>query len=194
MSRIAATVQELFSTNVNVPTMVPTALPSSVLLQHQRTPSLQMQRTHSFDGVPYSHTIHHTPSNSPPGAPPSPVTSVVSVTSIHDGTVSMPYSQQRRTSFTHAPSQSTTTDNNTGSVANATDHGKDVSQLIATISPFLQGLQVEILKKTLLQFVLYYRRFLDILQKLYPESPPAFVQDLVPLRDVICEIRRYNSK
>ena len=55
------------------------------------------------------------------------------------------------------------------------------------------GASAEILKQTLIQLVLYYERFRDILEKGF-RSQPAFMRDLVPHQTILYEIKQVNKK
>lgn len=68
--------------------------------------------------------------------------------------------------------------------------------LLETVSPLLQDLSGEILKKTLLQLVFYYRRFQDLLEKMYPvpSAQPSFVREVIPIQNIVYEIKKYGAR
>lgn len=163
MEIIASTIHDLFSTTVDVPYMVPTAAPTSILIQNQhRMPYIQQSINSSNDDI-------------------------VTTTGTQEDISPDHIQQPSIVANSHIPSTEIS------NIITEAEFSQDINKLIYNITPFIQDLQGEILKKSLLQFVLYYRRFLDILQKIYSETP-VFVRELTPLRDVICGIRRYNPR
>lgn len=52
----------------------------------------------------------------------------------------------------------------------------------------------EVLKKCLLQLVLDYKRFQDVLSKIYVQRQPAFLRDMVQVQTILYEIKKLGSR
>jgi len=55
------------------------------------------------------------------------------------------------------------------------------------------GVGTEILKKVLVQLVLYYQRFLEILKVYYRNKQPPFQRDVVPIQTLMYEVKKYGN-
>jgi hypothetical protein len=52
----------------------------------------------------------------------------------------------------------------------------------------------EVLKKCLLQLVLYYKRFQDVLSKVYQARQPSFLRDMIPVQTILYEIKKLGAR
>eukprot|EP00968_Pinguiococcus_pyrenoidosus_P000488 scaffold30_cov255-Pinguiococcus_pyrenoidosus.AAC.22 len=62
--------------------------------------------------------------------------------------------------------------------------------VISCFTNFVNGM--EILKYTLAQLLIYYKRFQDLISQRWPRRPPPFAKDLVDTEHIFLEIRKYS--
>lgn len=63
--------------------------------------------------------------------------------------------------------------------------------VMGSFSNFNNGM--DILKQVLTQLLLYYTRFQKVIQRCFPQQPPAFTRELVSNATILCEIKQYQK-
>ncbi len=97
---------------------------------------------------------------------------------------------------TETEAESEDNEDNDENIANAAKKAQEEKEVYASVSALMQDLSGEVLKKMLLQLVVYYRRYLDLIDKLFPRQvrQPSFITELTSIQNVIYEIKKYGSK
>ncbi len=52
----------------------------------------------------------------------------------------------------------------------------------------------EVLKKCLLQLVLYYKRFQDVVGRIYSTRQPGFLREMIPVQTILYEIKKFGAR
>jgi vacuolar protein sorting-associated protein 52 len=70
-----------------------------------------------------------------------------------------------------------------------------IAHMAKSINTYFQNLKngMSILKLCLTQLLLYNTRFQDIIKKIYQNKPIPFSKELVPIQQVLYEIKKYSQ-
>ena len=69
-----------------------------------------------------------------------------------------------------------------------------VADLPAEVAAFTPPLSGDLSKRVLLQLALYYKRFVDIVTVVCGRRQPIFMRELVPVANVVMEIKKHAQK